>query len=311
MTPSRRQAPAIIPAGSRAPSSAIDRARRQRAEHRAHAGAAVIRRAAVAPWSYNNIELGRFRLPRRGATWQSAAQRPSRRQGGPQLSTSRRLLAAASLVGLCAAGAGQRRRGQRLQRPALRHRRRSSTRHSPPTPASVNLIEGNADELVERIKAEGANSPADVLVTVDAGRLWRADQAGLFQPVDSAVLEERIPAEFRHPDGHWFGYTHPRAADRLRQGADRPVTGRRPTRTWRGRSSRARSASARGSNIYNLSLLGSMIEHHGEDAARDWAAGRGRQPRPPAGGRRHRPDQVASPAASAAWPSPTTTTMSG
>src|SRR5262245_16697396 len=68
----------------------------------------------------------------------------------------------------------------------------------------VNLIEGSEDELIERIKAEGQNSPADILITVDAGRLWRADQAGILQPVSSEVLEERIPANLRHPEGKWF-----------------------------------------------------------------------------------------------------------
>ena len=73
------------------------------------------------------------------------------------------------------------------------------------TGIEVNLIEASEDELIERIKAEGANSPADVLITVDAGRLWRAEDAGLFQPVSSAVLQERIPAKLRHPEGKWFG----------------------------------------------------------------------------------------------------------
>ena len=75
------------------------------------------------------------------------------------------------------------------------------------TGIDVNLIEGSEDELIERIKAEGANSPADVLITVDAGRLWRADQAGILQPVSSAVLEERVPANLRHPEGKWFGFS--------------------------------------------------------------------------------------------------------
>src|SRR5919106_2811890 len=66
---------------------------------------------------------------------------------------------------------------------------------------AVNLIEGDADQLIERIKAEGRNSPADVLITVDAGRLWRADEAGLLQPVSSAGLEKRIPANPPHPGG--------------------------------------------------------------------------------------------------------------
>src|SRR5690606_37798128 len=71
----------------------------------------------------------------------------------------------------------------------------------------INRIEGEGDALMERIKAEGKNSPADVLITVDAGRLWRADQLDLFQPVRSKLLEERIPANLPHPDGRWFGFS--------------------------------------------------------------------------------------------------------
>src|SRR6056297_827860 len=73
------------------------------------------------------------------------------------------------------------------------------------TGIEVNLIEGGSDELIERLQAEAEAGDADVLITVDAGRLWRADEAGLFQPVDSEVLEERVPEHLRHPDGHWFG----------------------------------------------------------------------------------------------------------
>jgi iron(III) transport system substrate-binding protein len=71
----------------------------------------------------------------------------------------------------------------------------------------VNRIEAGEDPLIERMKQEGDRSPADVLITVDAGRLWRAEQAGLLQPVKSAVLEERIPAALRHPDGLWYGFS--------------------------------------------------------------------------------------------------------
>ena len=73
------------------------------------------------------------------------------------------------------------------------------------TGIKVNLIEGSSDALIERIKSGGQFSPADMLITVDAGRLWRAEKEGIFQPVDSAVLSERIPAHLRHPEGEWFG----------------------------------------------------------------------------------------------------------
>lgn len=152
------------------------------------------------------------------------------------------------------------------------------------TGIEINLIEGNAEELVERIKLEGANSPADVLITVDAGRLWRADQEGVFQPLQSAVLEERIPAEFRHPDGDWFGYTtrarlifynketaDPSLVETYEDLAKPELEGELCIRS--------------SSNIYNLSLMGSLIEHLGEDAAADWAKGvAGNLARDPEGG---------------------------
>ena len=69
----------------------------------------------------------------------------------------------------------------------------------------VRLIEGDADQLIERIRNEGANSPADVLITVDAARLQRAKEAGILAPTRSQVLESRIPAAMRDPDGLWFG----------------------------------------------------------------------------------------------------------
>src|SRR6188508_2499378 len=75
------------------------------------------------------------------------------------------------------------------------------------TGIKVNRIEAGDDAIVERMKQEGARSPADILVTVDAGRLWRAEQAGLLQPVKSKILDERIPAELRHPEGLWYGFS--------------------------------------------------------------------------------------------------------
>ncbi|MDP1718123.1 MAG: extracellular solute-binding protein, partial [Burkholderiales bacterium] len=75
------------------------------------------------------------------------------------------------------------------------------------TGIKINRIEAGEDPLIERLKNEGNKSPADVLVTVDAGRLWRAEQAGLFQPVSSKVLESRLPANMRVPNNEWFGFS--------------------------------------------------------------------------------------------------------
>ena len=71
----------------------------------------------------------------------------------------------------------------------------------------INRIEAGDDQLLERIRTEAAQSPADVLLIVDAARLWSAQQQGLFQPVKSTVLADRIPAALRDPEGHWFGFS--------------------------------------------------------------------------------------------------------
>ena len=160
------------------------------------------------------------------------------------------------------------------------------------TGIAVNLIEGSADELIERIIAEGDNSPADVLITVDAGRLWRADQAELFQPVSSDTLESRVPAHLRHPDGHWFGLSKRARVIyyNLEDGPPADVASYEDLAEFDG------SVCIRSSgNIYNQSLLASVIAAHGEANAEDWAAGVvGQFARPPAGNDRAQIKGVAS-----------------
>jgi iron(III) transport system substrate-binding protein len=140
------------------------------------------------------------------------------------------------------------------------------------TGIKVNLIEGKEDALIERIRSEGANSPADVLITVDAGRLWRADQAGVFAPVASKTLESRVPAAFRHPQGHWFGFSY--RARTIVYNKNKVKAGEISSFAelaepkWKGRVC-ARS----GQNIYNLSLLSAIIAHDGEAKAQAWAKG--------------------------------------
>lgn len=136
----------------------------------------------------------------------------------------------------------------------------------------VRRIEGTDDALIERILQEGAASPADILFTVDAGRLWRAEQAGVFQSVESPVLRERIPAQLRHPEGKWFGFSsrarliffdperiEPGAITRYEDLADPRWAGELCIRS--------------GNNIYNLSLMASMIAAHGLEEAEAWARG--------------------------------------
>ncbi|MBK1698348.1 Fe(3+) ABC transporter substrate-binding protein [Rhodovibrio salinarum] len=139
------------------------------------------------------------------------------------------------------------------------------------TGIEVNRLQGKSDALIQRIKSEGRNTPADVLVTVDAGRLWRAEHEGLFAQIDSEVLNDRIPANLRHPDGEWFGFSS--RARIILYNKDRfeepPVT------TYEGLADDKLEGEVcirSSSNIYNQSLLASLIEHHGAEGAQEWAA---------------------------------------
>ena len=138
------------------------------------------------------------------------------------------------------------------------------------TGIKVNLIEGGEDALIERIRNEGDKSPADVLITVDAGRLWRAEQLGLFQPVKSQALESRIPASFRHPDGLWYGFS---ARARIIAYSKERVKPADITRyedlaspKWKGKICTRSSG-----HVYNLSLISSLVSHLGEAKAEEWA----------------------------------------
>jgi iron(III) transport system substrate-binding protein len=136
----------------------------------------------------------------------------------------------------------------------------------------VNVVTASADELITRLENEGANSPADLLITVDAGRLHRAKEKGLLQPVRSAYLEENIPAALRDPEGYWYGLTM-RArvlvydTSRVRAAELSSYEDLADPR-WRGRVL-VRSSG----NVYNQSLLASLLASVGEEAAGAWAAG--------------------------------------
>lgn len=138
------------------------------------------------------------------------------------------------------------------------------------TGIKVNRIEAGEDALIERIRNEGARSPADVMITVDAGRLWRAEQMGMFQPVKSALLESRIPESFREPGGHWFGFSM--RARVIAYNKSKVQPGEVPTYEalaepkWKGRVCMRSST-----NIYNLSLMGALIDHLGAEKAEAWA----------------------------------------
>ncbi len=138
------------------------------------------------------------------------------------------------------------------------------------TGIKINRIEGGEDALIERVRNEGDRSPADILITVDAGRLWRAEQMGLFQPVKSQVLEARIPAPYRHPDGMWYGFSVRAriiaySKERVKPG-DIASYEDLANPKWKGRIC-TRSAG----HVYNLSLMSSLVNSMGEAKTEEWA----------------------------------------
>ncbi len=152
------------------------------------------------------------------------------------------------------------------------------------TGITVNWVQGNADEITQRIRSEGANSPADIFMTVDVARLWRAQNEGLFQPIESATLSENIPASLRDPEGHWFGLT--KRARVIMYNKDKVDPGELSTYEdlanpkWRGRLLTRSS-----SNVYSQSLTASIILARGIPETEAWARGLvANFARPPEGG---------------------------
>jgi iron(III) transport system substrate-binding protein len=139
------------------------------------------------------------------------------------------------------------------------------------TGITINRIEGKDNEILERMKAEGANSPADVLISVDAGRIWAAQQDGLFQPITSEILNSRIPANLRDPKGNWYGFSM-RARVIFYDKAK--VT--EPPKTYAAMADpkyKGMICTRSSSNVYMLSLLAAFIEANGEASAKAWAQG--------------------------------------
>ncbi len=140
------------------------------------------------------------------------------------------------------------------------------------TGIKINLLEGKDDEILERIKSEGRNGPADVLITVDAGRLWRAESMGLLASSSSSVLNQRIPGNLRHPQGKWYGLS--KRARIIVYNRDRINPTQLSTyedlanAKWKGKLL-VRSSS----NVYNVSLMSALIEKLGKANTERWAQG--------------------------------------
>lgn len=162
------------------------------------------------------------------------------------------------------------------------------------TGIKVNVVNASADELIQKLELEGANSPADILITVDAGRLHRAEEKDLFQPIQSDIINKNIDSKFRDPEGYWTGLTY--RARIIAYHKDRVDPEELSTyedlsdEKWKGRILTRSS-----SNIYNQSLLASLIAANGPEAAEEWAtAVLGNMARSPKGSDR---DQVKAVAA--------------
>ena len=140
------------------------------------------------------------------------------------------------------------------------------------TGISVNLIEGKEDELIERMRNEGANSPADVLITVDAGRLWRAQDADVLQPTRSELLEKVVPAHLREPNGYWFGLSKRARIIIYNKAEVKPGDiasyEELAEPKWKNRVLVRSSTS-----VYNQSLVGSLLAADGEAKTEAWAKG--------------------------------------
>ena len=139
------------------------------------------------------------------------------------------------------------------------------------TGIKVNRIEGKGDELIARMQAEGANSPADVLITVDASRLARAKTAGVLQSIDSDVLETRIPANLQDSDNQWFGFSQ---RGRIFFYDKANVT--EPPMDYLSLADpkyKGMVCHRSSSNVYTQTLVAAVIENHGEEAATKWAQG--------------------------------------
>ena len=143
------------------------------------------------------------------------------------------------------------------------------------TGIAIRTLGGNAPELFERLKAEGDRTPADVLITVDAGNLWNAARAGLLARVDSPELAQSIPAHLRDPEHRWVGLTtrartimyHTKKVSPAELSTYEALGDPK----WKGRLCLRTS-----SHVYNQSLVATMIKRHGEprveDVLRAWVA---------------------------------------
>jgi len=162
------------------------------------------------------------------------------------------------------------------------------------TGIKVNLITSKADALLQRLISEGKNSPADILITTDAGRLYRAQQASVLQTIQSATLEASVPKQYRDPEGYWFGLSL--RARPIIYAVDRVKPEQLSSYETLADADWKQKVCIRSSdNIYNQSLVASLISHLGEESTQQYVAALVKNfARPPQGGDRDQVKAIAS-----------------
>jgi iron(III) transport system substrate-binding protein len=140
------------------------------------------------------------------------------------------------------------------------------------TGIKVNVVKAKGGALIKRMKSEGKNSPADVLITVDAGGLYKAKNADLLQSVESDYLTKNIPANLRDKDNKWFALTKRSRVTlyKIGSGTEKMLS------TYEDLADpkfKGKIVVRSSSNVYNQSLLAAMIDHHGVEYATKWAKG--------------------------------------
>lgn len=140
------------------------------------------------------------------------------------------------------------------------------------TGAAVRVLPANAEQLLERLRAEGEATEADLVVAADAGNLWKIQDAGLLRPIASATLEASVPAHLREPQGYWWGFSKRARVIVYRKDAVAPEEVASMDDLTQPRF-RGQIVARSSTNTYNLSLLAARIERLGPDNARAWAAG--------------------------------------
>ena len=152
------------------------------------------------------------------------------------------------------------------------------------TGIAIKRIELGDEPLLERLRNEGKNSPADVILMVDASRLWKAQIEGLVQPIKSKALDARIPAQFHSKEGEWYGFST-RARVIVYNKANVKEQDVKNYEDLASPAVKGKVCTRSGSHPYMLSLIGGMVDHLGEKGAEEWAKGVvANMARPPRGG---------------------------